>query len=142
MFSRRDLIRARTREGRARAKARGVHMGRPPALTRHQREEALRDLAKGRATQADLARRFNVSRIHDFEAVAMNEDNIDYRRLAELYEEFNELWMRLHAFYLDAVAGFRLVASYVQSEQSRARNFVQGSDMDLGGGAGRANFQL
>jgi hypothetical protein len=60
----------------------------------------------------------------------MNEDNIDHRRLAELYEEFNELWMRLHAFYLDAVAGFRLVASYVQSEQSRARNFVQGSDMD------------
>ncbi len=58
----RDLIRARTGEGRERAKARGVHMGRPPALTRHQREEALRDLAKGRATQADLARRFNVSR--------------------------------------------------------------------------------
>ena len=58
----RDLIRARTGEGRARAKARGVHMGRPPALTRHQREEALRDLANGKATQADIARRFNVSR--------------------------------------------------------------------------------
>ena len=58
----RDLIRARTGEGRERAKARGVHMGRPPALTCHQREEALRDLAKGKATQADLARRFNVSR--------------------------------------------------------------------------------
>jgi DNA invertase Pin-like site-specific DNA recombinase len=57
----RDLIRARTGEGRERAKARGVHMGRPPALTRHQREEALRDLTKGKATQADLARRFNVS---------------------------------------------------------------------------------
>ena len=41
----RDLIRARTGEGRERAKARGVHMGRPPALTRHQREEALRDFA-------------------------------------------------------------------------------------------------
>ena len=58
----RDLIRARTGEGRERAKARGVHMGRPPALTRHQREEALRELAKGEATEADLARRFNVSR--------------------------------------------------------------------------------
>jgi DNA invertase Pin-like site-specific DNA recombinase len=58
----RDLIRARTGEGRERAKARGVHMRRPSALTRHQREEALRDLAKGNATQADLARRFNVSR--------------------------------------------------------------------------------
>jgi DNA invertase Pin-like site-specific DNA recombinase len=58
----RDLIRARTGEGRERAKARGVHMGRPPALTRHQREEALRDLAEGKATQADIARRYNVSR--------------------------------------------------------------------------------
>jgi DNA invertase Pin-like site-specific DNA recombinase len=58
----RDLIRARTGEGRERAKARGVHMGRPPVLTRHQLEEAMRDLAKGKATQADLARRFNVSR--------------------------------------------------------------------------------
>src|SRR5271165_530878 len=58
----RDLIRVRTGEGRVRAKARGVHMGRPPALSRHQREEALRDLAKGKATQADIARRFNVSR--------------------------------------------------------------------------------
>jgi DNA invertase Pin-like site-specific DNA recombinase len=57
----RDLIRARTGEGRERAKARGVHMGRPPALTRHQREEAHEALANGSATQADLARRFNVS---------------------------------------------------------------------------------
>ena len=59
----RDLIRARAGEGRERAKARGFHMGRLPAVTRHQREEALRELAKGKATQAELARRFNVSRI-------------------------------------------------------------------------------
>jgi DNA invertase Pin-like site-specific DNA recombinase len=58
----RELMCARTGEGRERAQARGVHMGRPPAITRHQREEALRDLAKGKATQADLARRFDVSR--------------------------------------------------------------------------------
>jgi DNA invertase Pin-like site-specific DNA recombinase len=38
----RDLIRARTSEGRERAKARGVKMGRPPTLTQHQRREALR----------------------------------------------------------------------------------------------------
>ena len=38
-------------------------MGRPPKFTCHQRAEALRDLAKGKATQADLARRFNVNRI-------------------------------------------------------------------------------
>jgi DNA invertase Pin-like site-specific DNA recombinase len=57
----RELIVARTSEGRARAKARGQHMGRPPKLTAHQRTEALRALADGSATQADLARRFNVS---------------------------------------------------------------------------------
>ena len=35
----RDLIRTRTAEGRSRAKARGQHMGRPPALTlRHNRK--------------------------------------------------------------------------------------------------------
>ena len=57
----RELIRARTGEGRKRAAARGVHMGRPPKLTRHQREDALEALSIGSATQADLARRFNVS---------------------------------------------------------------------------------
>jgi len=43
----RDLIRSRTGEGRIRAKARGVHMGRPPKLTPHQRSEALQALANG-----------------------------------------------------------------------------------------------
>jgi DNA invertase Pin-like site-specific DNA recombinase len=57
----RELIRARTGEGRIRAKARGVHMGRPPKLTAHQKREALKALADGTATQADLARRFNLS---------------------------------------------------------------------------------
>ena len=57
----RDLIRARTGEGRARAKTRGVQMGRPSKLTRHQKRDALEALAEGSATQADLARRYNVS---------------------------------------------------------------------------------
>ena len=58
----RDLIRARTSEGRARAKARGQHMGRPSKLTPAQRREGLHALASGEATQADLVRRFNVSK--------------------------------------------------------------------------------
>jgi DNA invertase Pin-like site-specific DNA recombinase len=57
----RELIRARTGEGRDRAKAKGVHMGRPPKLTAHQKHDALKALADGTATQADLARRFNLS---------------------------------------------------------------------------------
>ena len=56
----RELIRARTDDGRKRAKARGVRFGRPAALTSHQRDEALQRLAKGEA-QADVARTFNVS---------------------------------------------------------------------------------
>jgi DNA invertase Pin-like site-specific DNA recombinase len=35
----RELIRARTTEGRERAKAKGVVMGRKPKLTHHQRQE-------------------------------------------------------------------------------------------------------
>jgi DNA invertase Pin-like site-specific DNA recombinase len=49
----RELIRARTGEGRKRAKERGVRFGRPRKLTPHQREEALRRLAAGE-TQADV----------------------------------------------------------------------------------------
>jgi DNA invertase Pin-like site-specific DNA recombinase len=56
----RELIRARTGDGRTRAKARGVKFGRPTALTPHQRQEALQRLANG-AAQADVARSFNVS---------------------------------------------------------------------------------
>src|SRR5271157_3633418 len=50
----RDLIRTRTAEGRSRAKARGKHMGRPPALTPEQQDEATRRRAQG-ATLQELA---------------------------------------------------------------------------------------
>jgi DNA invertase Pin-like site-specific DNA recombinase len=56
----RELIRARTSDGRERAKARGVKFGRPAALTAHQRQEAMQRLAEG-AVQADLARSYGVS---------------------------------------------------------------------------------
>jgi DNA invertase Pin-like site-specific DNA recombinase len=56
----RELIRARTEDGRKRAKARGVKFGRPVKLMAHQRQEALQRLADG-AVQADLARSYGVS---------------------------------------------------------------------------------
>ena len=56
----RELIRARTDDGRKRAKARGVKFGRPRVMTAHQREEALKRLAEG-TLQADLARSYGVS---------------------------------------------------------------------------------
>ncbi len=55
----RDLIRTRTAEGRSRAKTRGQHMGRPPALTPEQQGEARRRRAEG-ATLKELARSYNV----------------------------------------------------------------------------------
>jgi DNA invertase Pin-like site-specific DNA recombinase len=56
----RELIRARTSEGRARAKARGVRLGRRPKLTPHQRREALSRRAKGEPLP-EIARSYNVS---------------------------------------------------------------------------------
>lgn len=56
----RELIKARTTEGRSRAKARGVRMGRPLTLTPHQRREALDRLATGEAVR-EVARSYAVS---------------------------------------------------------------------------------
>lgn len=58
----RDLIRARTSEGKQRARERGVHMGRPPALTDHQRREALVRRERGLETLAEIALSYNVHR--------------------------------------------------------------------------------
>jgi DNA invertase Pin-like site-specific DNA recombinase len=55
----RELIRARTGEGRKRAKERGVRFGRPRKMTPHQRQEAIQRLSAGE-TQADVARTYGV----------------------------------------------------------------------------------
>jgi DNA invertase Pin-like site-specific DNA recombinase len=56
----RELIRARTSEGRKRAKAAGVHVGRPPKLSRHQQREAIERRDAGE-TLTDIARTYGVS---------------------------------------------------------------------------------
>ena len=56
----RELIRARTGEGRRRAMERGVRFGRKPKLTRYQVQEALARRESGEALR-DIARLFNVS---------------------------------------------------------------------------------
>jgi DNA invertase Pin-like site-specific DNA recombinase len=55
----RHLIKARTEDGRKRAKERGVRFGRPPKLTTFQRQEAMERLHNGES-QADVARAYNV----------------------------------------------------------------------------------
>jgi DNA invertase Pin-like site-specific DNA recombinase len=56
----RELIRTRTGEGRERAKARGVVLGRKPKLTSHQRREAIARREAGEVL-IDIARSYNVS---------------------------------------------------------------------------------
>ena len=55
----RELIRARTGEGRDRAKARGVRLGRKPKLTSHQRQEAVKRRSAGEPL-AEIARSYDV----------------------------------------------------------------------------------
>jgi DNA invertase Pin-like site-specific DNA recombinase len=57
----RELIRARTGEGRERAKAKGVKMGRRPKLTDHQKREAIKRRDHGKETLAEIGRSYNVS---------------------------------------------------------------------------------
>jgi DNA invertase Pin-like site-specific DNA recombinase len=56
----RELIKSRTGEGRARAKARGVILGRKPKLTIHQTREAVARRDAGE-TLMEIARSYNVS---------------------------------------------------------------------------------
>jgi DNA invertase Pin-like site-specific DNA recombinase len=77
----RELILSRTSEGRERAKARGAHMGRPPTLTAHQQRDALQALDGG-ASQADQARRFNVSQATISRLV--NHERLTVARLAHV----------------------------------------------------------
>lgn len=57
----RELIRARTGEGRRRAKAQGKSLGRPFKLTDHQQAEALARRETGEETLAEIGRSYNVS---------------------------------------------------------------------------------
>ena len=54
------MIRTRTGEGRERAKAKGVVMGRKPKLTHHQRQEAVARRDAGESL-VEIGRSYNVS---------------------------------------------------------------------------------
>jgi DNA invertase Pin-like site-specific DNA recombinase len=56
----RELIKARTSEGRQRAQGRGIRFGRKPKLTQHQRREALARREAGEAL-VEIGRTFGVS---------------------------------------------------------------------------------
>jgi DNA invertase Pin-like site-specific DNA recombinase len=56
-----ELIRARTSEGREHAKARGVKLGRKPKLTDHQKREAIRRRDQDGEPVREIAHTYNVS---------------------------------------------------------------------------------
>jgi DNA invertase Pin-like site-specific DNA recombinase len=56
-----ESIRARTGEGRERAKARGVKMGRKPKFTDHQKRDAMRRRDIDGEPVREIARSYNVS---------------------------------------------------------------------------------
>jgi DNA invertase Pin-like site-specific DNA recombinase len=56
----RELIRARTGEGRDRAKAKDVRMGRKPKLTDHQKREAIKRRDHGEETIVEIGRSYNI----------------------------------------------------------------------------------
>jgi DNA invertase Pin-like site-specific DNA recombinase len=57
----RELIRAHTGEGRERAKAKGVKMGRRPKLTDHQKREAIKRRDREGETLRSIGPSYNVS---------------------------------------------------------------------------------
>lgn len=57
----RELIRARTGEGRARAVANGVRLGCKPKLTDHQKREAIKRRDKDGENLRSVGRSYNVS---------------------------------------------------------------------------------
>jgi DNA invertase Pin-like site-specific DNA recombinase len=58
----RDLIRARTREGRERAVANGVRLRQQPTFIQHPQREAIKRRDVGKETLDEIARSYNVSR--------------------------------------------------------------------------------
>jgi hypothetical protein len=58
----RSMVRERTRAGLAAARDRGVKVGRPAKLSRHQQEEVIRTVRDGSKTAADAARLFGLHR--------------------------------------------------------------------------------
>ena len=55
---------------------------------------------------------------------------VNYRRLGELSDELTRFWTRIQALYLDAVSGFDLVRSRVESDQIYWRGYLKGTELD------------
>ena len=111
--------RTRTGEGRERAKARGVKMGRPHKLTPHQRQEILRRKENGEAVR-EIARSYSVH-------------NSTISRLA-FESQWSELANTLGQTGLDILASLvprgvrRHFRPFIEDVDDRLRDLIQERD--------------
>jgi hypothetical protein len=125
----RDLIRARTGEGRARAVARGVKMGRKPKLTPHPQKEAIKRRDHGDETLAEIARSYNVSSatISPADGLRLASTSPHFLRRTELGKRHDGLLPKIRQ--LDRVeffwCGYRhhRIVSYTRLQKNR-RSYV------------------
>ena len=85
----RELIRARTGEGRERAKANGVKMGRKPKLTDHQKREAIKRRDHGERNAGRDWPQLQRVRLDDFEALTMRKITVFYAWQSDTPQQFN-----------------------------------------------------
>lgn len=74
-----DLIRARTREGMALARARGRLKGRQPQLSPKQDASIARQLDEGEFTANEIATAFNISRASVYRAAKRHEQRLNHK---------------------------------------------------------------
>jgi len=75
----RELIRARTNEGRVRAVKNGVRLGRKPKLTPHQIREVIRRRRVNGETLSDIAKTYNVNHTTIMRIVAGADQSVGRR---------------------------------------------------------------
>ena len=86
-----DLLRLRTREGMAMARAKGKLRGKPPKLSAKQHTELWRMHATGEYSISDLAELFSVSRPTVYRTIARKTPRSSYRYAPQSVEEFTHL---------------------------------------------------
>jgi DNA invertase Pin-like site-specific DNA recombinase len=76
----RSMVRERTRAGLFAARDRGVKVGRPAKLSRHQQQEIIRTVRDGSKTAADAARLFGTAPVKYYPLAGTRERAISLRR--------------------------------------------------------------
>jgi hypothetical protein len=132
----RELIRARTGDGRARAVANGVKMGRKPKLTPHQEREAIRRRDRGEESLAEIGRMsppmeaslkpresisHEVDHVREFEAGTIALE-IEWNNKDPFFDRDLENYKRLHS---DGAISMGFIITRGKSLHENMRNLVR-----------------